>query len=258
VSKKATRQVHLTVVRDEIHLERLRRIGMFIGFGGMIVLVVGFILGLIRPANEILLYQGGALLLGLPMSQAGLFLINKYGRNPRPDRLLDQGLGKVVRNGRIYHFVLPVPHVLLSEFGIYVFLLKWQGGRIRADGDKWHQRIFFMRRLFGIESLGNPTRESKDDVKRLATFMKERNPDLADEQLPIIPVVVFTSNIRDLDISNAALPAFHYTKLRGYMRQQSEGNERLSREAFAAYQAIFDEEAGDVLSQSSEENGADE
>ena len=122
MSKKATTRAQLTVIRDEVRLERLRRIGMFIGFGGMGVLVIGFILGLIRPADEILLYQGGALLLGLPMSQAGLFLINKYGRKPRPDRLLDQAFGKAGRSGRIYHYVLPVPHVLLSEFGIYIFI----------------------------------------------------------------------------------------------------------------------------------------
>ena len=109
-----------------------------------------------------------------------------------------------------------------------------------------------MRRLFGTESLGDPAREAADSVKRLATFMKEKDPALASDTLPITAVAVFTSNIRDLDIANANMPAFHYTKLRGYMRQQLERSDRLSREAFSAYQAIFDAEAGDVLSQSTE------
>lgn len=258
MTKKTVKPSRLTVVRDEVRLDRLRRIGLGIGFGGMGVLVVGFLMGIFMPAEQILTIQLGALVLGLPLSQVGLFLINKYGRNPRPDRLLDQGLGRAVRNSRIYHFALPAPHVLLSEVGLYVFVLKWQGGKIQARGETFKQRIFFMRKIFGTESLGNPAREAADNVRSLTAFIEKQDPTWAERDLPIQPVIVFTTNIRDLDIGEAALPAFHYTKLRGYMRQQLERLPRLPRADFESLQAALDAGAGQALNQSIEEEGVEE
>ncbi len=258
MTKKTTRSPRLTVIRDEARLGRLRRIGLTVGFVGMGVLVVGFLLGIFLPAEQILVIQGVALLLGLPMSQVGLYLINKYARNPRPDRLLDQGLGRAARHGRIYHFVLPAPHVLLTDFGVYVFVLKWQGGRIQASGDYFRQRIFFMRRIFGTESLGKPAKEAADNVRAVAGFIARQDPTLAERELPIRAVIVFTTNIRDLDLADATVPAYHYTKLRGYMRQEMERQPRLARADVEAIQTIFDAAAGQALGQSTEAEAVEE
>lgn len=243
MSKTVTPRTRLTILRDERRILRLRRIGLYVGFGGMVVLIAGFLLGIFSSGQQILLYQGLAMLIGLPMSQGGLYLINRYARNPRPDQLLDQALGKTVSNGRIYHYLLPAPHVLLADNGLMVFVLKYQGGKIHADGDQWQQKIFFMRKLFGTESLGNPTRDAERASSDLANYLQKVAPEVAQKNIPIQPIIVFTTNINDLDVKGSRIPALHYTKLRGYMKQTMTHNAPLSRADYAALQAAFDQAA---------------
>ena len=243
MSKTVTPKTRLTILRDDERIQRLRRIGLYVGFGGMLVLIAGFLLGIFSRGQEILLYQGLAMLIGLPMSQGGLYLINRYGRNPRPDQLLDQALGKTVSNGRIYHYLLPASHVLLTDNGLLVFVLKYQGGKIRADGDQWHQKIFFMRKLFGTESLGNPTREAERASSDVTHYLQKYAPELAEKDIGIQPVIVFTTNINDLDVKASRIPAMHYSKLRGYMKQFIPGSVPLSKADYATLQAAFDRAA---------------
>ena len=84
MSKTTVSKTRLTIFRDERRIQRLRRIGLYVGFGGMLILIAGFLVGIFYQAQQILLYQGLAMLLGLPMSQGGLYLINRYARDPRP------------------------------------------------------------------------------------------------------------------------------------------------------------------------------
>lgn len=240
MSKTTVKKARLTIFRDDRRIQRLRRIGLYIGFGGMLVLIAGFLVGIFYQAEQILLYQGLAMLIGLPMSQGGLYLINRYARDPRPDQLLDQGLGKTIPNGRIYHYLLPTPHVLLTENGPIVFVLKYQGGKISADGDQWHQKIFFMRKLFGTESLGNPTRDAQRAVDDLTAYLQQQAPELAQKELLVQPVIVFTTNINDLDVKDSRIPALHYTKLRGFIKQFMGTNTPLTKGDYAALQAAFD------------------
>ncbi len=236
----------MTILRDERRIQRLRRVGLYVGFGGMVVLIVGFLLGIFSSGQQILLYQGLAMLIGLPMSQGGLYLINRYGRSPRPDQLLDQALGKTVSNGRIYHYLLPTPHVLLSDNGLIVFVLKYQGGKIRADGDQWQQKIFFMRKLFGTESLGNPTRDAERAGADLSNYLQKVAPEVAQKNIGIQPVIVFTTNINDLDVKESRIPAMHYTKLRGYMKQTMTNSAPLPKADYAALQAALDQAAANL------------
>ncbi|MCA9940558.1 MAG: NERD domain-containing protein [Anaerolineales bacterium] len=256
MSKTTVSKTRLTIFRDERRIQRLRRIGLYVGFGGMLILIAGFLVGIFYQAQQILLYQGLAMLLGLPMSQGGLYLINRYARDPRPDQLLDQGLGKTIPNGRIYHYLLPAPHVLLTENGPVVFVLKYQGGKISASGDTWHQKIFFMRKLFGTESLGNPTRDAERAVGSLNAYLRKHVPALTAKELPIHAVIVFTTNINDLDVKDSRIPALHYTKLRGFMKQFMGTHALIAKEDYAAVQVALDMAAA-KLPASSAENNAD-
>lgn len=243
VSKAVTsKQKQLVIIRDDQRIARWRRVSMFVGFGGMVVLVTGFILGLFFPAEQILLYQGLALLVGLPMSQVGLYFMNRYARTPRPDQRLDESLNKSV-NGRLYHFILPAPHVLLTEQALFVFALKYQGGKIQVTGDKWTQKIFFLRKLFGTENVGNPSYEVEGLVKRLREYIERVQPAFAGKELPIQPVIVFTSNQNDLDLQRSRLPALHHSKVRGYLKQYVP-SQPLSKEDVQVLEAVFDGATG--------------
>lgn len=234
----------MIVLRDEARILRLKKWGQYISITGFFLLVAALILGFVDPERFIWL-QVLALPIGWLMSQVGLYLAHRYMRNPRPDEVLDQAIRKAARQGRMYHFLLPASHVLLTPAGPIVFVLKYQVGRISVEGDRWRQRgVSILRRFFSQESLGNPTKEAEREVRALAAYISREAPQV--EEVPIGAIIVFTSkNIADLDLHASAIPAMHYTKLRGYLRQQGPG-EPLSRADYEVLRAAFDKKASHV------------
>jgi hypothetical protein len=102
-----------------------------------------------------------------------------------------------------------------------------------------------LRRFFGQERLGNPTREATLSVEAIASYLNKNAPSV--EEVPIGALIVFTSKgNKDLDLKNASIPAMHYTKVKGYLRQQK-GEAPMPDEVFAAVQAAFDKKAAHLL-----------
>jgi hypothetical protein len=235
----------MEIIRDEERIARLRRISQITSFLGMGALIIGMILVFVGDIQTVFTYQLLALLFGWLLSQIGIYLGHRYIRSPRPDEVLDQTLRKIARKGRMYHYVLPAPHVLLLPTGVMLFVTKYQAGNISVEGDKWKQRGLGLRRLFGQEQLGNPTREAENYIKATASYISKHAPEV--EEVPMAVVIVFTTKgNNELDLKDSSIPAMHYTKLKGFMRRRK-GDTPLPEADFAALQKAFDDKAGDLV-----------
>lgn len=235
----------MVILRDDQRIARLKRVSQITSFVGMGTLLAGLFLVFLPSTADLILYQLVALFAGWMLSQIGIYLGNRYLREPRPDEVLDDVLRKVARNGRIYHYLLPAPHVLLIPTGIIIFVSKHQSGNISVDGDKWKQTGMGLRRFFGQERLGNPSREAALSVEAVASYLNKHAPSV--EEVPIGAMVVFTTKgNKNLDLKNATIPAMHFTKVKGYLRQQKRETP-MPEEDFAAIQAAFDKKAAHLL-----------
>lgn len=234
----------MVIIRDDNRIAKLKKRSQQVSLIGIVMLVGGFILVFTGIPN-LIVYQTLALLGGWVLSQIGMYLAHRYSRSPRPDEVLDDALKSVARNGRLYHYVLPAPHVLLTPAGPIVFNLKFQVGRISVENDKWSQKGIGTRRFFGQEGLGNPTRETESMIKGLAGFISRQVPEL--EEVPIGAMIIFTTkNIESLDLDGSTIPAMHASKLRGYLRQKGLG-QPLPEEEYEALRQAFDQAAGDLV-----------
>jgi hypothetical protein len=235
----------MVILRDDQRIARLKRISQITSFVGMGVLLIGLFLVFLPNTENLFFYQLAALFAGWMLSQIGIYLGHRYLREPRPDEVLDEVLKKLARDGRIYHYLLPAAHVLLIPTGIIVFIPKYQGGDISVDGDKWKQGGMGLRRFFGQERLGNPTREAMLSVEAIANYLNKNAPSV--EEVPIGALIVFTNKgNKNLDLKKSSIPAMHYTKVKGYLRQQK-GEKPMPEEDFAAIQAAFDKKAAHLL-----------
>ena len=231
----------MVILRDEKRIERMRKTARIISFLGIAILLAGLAFIFLGDENAIL-YQIIALGVGWMLSQVGLYLGHRYLRTPRPDQVLDNALKKVARDGRLYHYLLPAPHVLLLPTGIVILVAKYQVGKISADGDKWKQGGVGLRKYFGQEGLGNPSKEADAQLKALANYIRKNAPGV--DEVPIAPLIVFTSkNIENLDVKNSRIPAMHYSKLKGFLRQQKGTLPPMSQEMYEAIRAAFDKKA---------------
>ncbi len=231
----------MIILRDENRINRLRKISQYANLAGMALLLGGLVLAFTNVEN-FFFYQLLALTFGWLISQVGIFLAQRYLRSPRPDQVLDEALKKVARDGRLYHYLLPAPHVLLIPRGIVVFVPKFQAGNITANGDKWKQTGVGLRKFFGQEGLGNPSREAEAMVKSVASHIRKYAPNV--EEVPIAAMIVFTTKgLKTLDVKKSRIPAMHYTKVNGYLRQQKKSTPLLPPEDYEAIRAAFDQKA---------------
>lgn len=236
----------MVILRDEKRIARMRRLSQITSLIGLAALVVGLILAFTAAPN-FFFYQLLALLVGWLFSQIGVYLGHRYVRSPRPDEVLDEAVRKVARNGRMYHYLLPAPHVLLLPEGIILFVAKFQGGKITAEGDRWKQTGVGLRKFFGQEALGNPSKDAEVMVGALANYLRKHAPEV--EEVPIAPIIVFTNKNAILDVKNANLPAMHHTKVKGFLRQQyrKEPTSSFPRAKYEAVRAAFDKQAAHLL-----------
>lgn len=242
----------MIIYRDEERIARLKKRSRRISLAGFLIMASGLIAYFLAPSlgefneRDVFLYETASLVIGFGLVQYGLYLQHRYVRSPRPDEVLDEALKSVGKDSVLYHYMLPAPQVLLTPAGPIVFVLKYQTGIIRADGDKWSQKGLGFRRFFGQEGLGNPTNDAEKMIKALAGYISRHAPDI--EEVPIGAMIVFTSKNRDeLDVSESRIPAMHYTKVKGYLRQQGKGDP-LPEDQYNALRSAFDEAAGDLVS----------
>ena len=97
-----------------------------------------------------------------------------------------------------------------------------QTGIITADGDDWSQKGLGLRRFFGREGLGDPTKEAEKMITALAGHISRHAPDV--DEVPIAAMIVFTSKNKDeLNVSGSRIPAMHFSKVKGFLRQKGRG-----------------------------------
>jgi hypothetical protein len=160
-------------------------------------------------------------------------------RKPRPDEVLDKALKSASVTGRLYHFAMPASHVLLTPNGVITFALKFQQGNISVDSDKWKQGGIGIRRYFGQEGMGNPSRDARFMLSAVSDQIKKNAPDLADTEIPMAVLIVFThEDKKKLDLKKSNFPAVHHSQVGQFLRQQK--GDPLSPEVFAGLQAVFD------------------
>jgi len=237
----------MVILRDEKRIYRLGRLAQVMSLAGLGVLVAGLLLLFLSDNPNVFLFQLLALIIGYGFSQVGLHYAHRYLRRPRMDQALDKAAGKFARKeGRLYHYLLPAPHVLLLPTGVAVLTAKFQNGRITAEGDTWKQTGLGMRRFFGRENLGNPSREAEAQVAQMRAYIQENAPAAADA--PIFPIIVFTAeNIDSLNVKESRIPAVHGSKLSSVLRQQTIALKPLPRDAYDALRAAFDAKAAHLI-----------
>ncbi len=235
----------MVILRDDDRVARMAKIGQYISFVSIAILLGGLALIFLGDENAVL-WQLLALTIGWSLSQVGLYLQHRYVREPRADKVLDEALKHVARDGRIYHYALPAAHVLLLPTGVVILHAKYQKGEIYANGDQWTQKGVGLRKYFGQEGLGNPTKEAERLLNSMANYIRKNAPEI--EEVAMAPIIVFTSNdIESLDVKESRIPAMHASKLKGFLRQQKDKLPPMPPEEYEALRAAFDKKVAHVI-----------
>ena len=193
------------------------QVGRWASLAGLGVLVVGMIVSLRSP--ELVWLTMVSLLVGFLSTTVGAYYANHWTRSPRADEVLTQALRGISNQYHFYHYLLPVPHVLLGPAGLFLFRPYLSEGTVTYDGKKWKQRFSWLRMLgfSGQDALADPVREALHDVQRFQGWLGRRLPE--DKMPSITPFVVFVRDGAELSVAETRVPVLRYKQLKRRIRR---------------------------------------
>lgn len=234
----------MTIVKNDKLIESRARIGRIAGLAGMGVLVLGLILSFQATPDRTEFFYGSyvALIVGIIISSIGIYNADKWLKEPRADQSLATTLKGLDNKNRLYSYLLPAEHVLLSPLGLTVFKVKRHEGQIECQGDRWRHRQSFWRAFSGFsrERLGNPSRELQYEMEKLSQLIGQKLPDTP---IPLDGLVVFSSPKAELNIQDCPVPVVALKQLKGSMRKAGKDS-RMSESVRRELERVLDEVAG--------------
>ncbi len=213
----------MKIVANTKLIRRNSLIGQITIFSSLAILVGSFLISIRYPNLYIIAYVG--LLLGFVLTQVGIYYGSRFGRSPRPDEMLNKSLEGMDNRYSIYHYILPVPHVLIGPAGIWVLQPKQQLGKVTYEKNRWKIKgggvIQGYLRLFGQEGIGRPDLEVKTEVENTEKYLHKVLPDV---ELPAIQaVLVFTHPQTVIEADEAPIPTVSAARLKEYIRSTAKG-----------------------------------
>jgi hypothetical protein len=160
---------------------------------------------------------------GIVVSQIGMYLGIRYGRSPRPDEKLDTGLKGLQNEFVMYHYTTPVSHLLVGPAGVWVVKPYHQPGQVTFEKNRWRIRGGgFMQgymRIFGQDGLGRPDIEIESEIHSIRKYFLKH---MDESQIPEInALVVFTNDLVELDAEAAPVPTMKLKQVKEFLRQKA-------------------------------------
>ncbi len=229
----------MKIVSNPKKIKRNYKIGLYTSLASLLFLFIAVGLTLTQSL-DLTTYSFVAMLIGLVLSQIGVYFANRWGKSPRVDERITQSLKGLDDRYTLYHFTGPVPHLLTGPAGVWVLVPQYQGGVITHDGKRFQQKgVGLFSRLVGQEGLGRPDLEAQSYEADMSKFLENE----LDEQVrpPVRSVIVFTSPKASVQVSDTPTPTLHVEKLKDFIRRKAK-EEPANMNAMKQVQDVLPEE----------------
>jgi hypothetical protein len=236
----------MIVNTNEGFVKNRGRIAKFATLLGFVALIGGFLIslqvtsdggqdGVPRTESWKLLGAYASLVIGLIAVNIGRYNNNRWGRRPREEEVLETNLKGLDYKFQLFNYQkhLPVDHLMLSPFGLFVIETRPQYGAIENTGDRWKRKggAWAVVQAFAEGGIGNPGKEALKAAMGVQKMLTNVLPAEEAAAIPIEPVVVFTSSMAKLTVTDPAVPVATPKDLKAFLR--APGNRtRLSVEQF--------------------------
>lgn len=211
----------MKIVSHPKKIQRYYKLGMYTSLGSLVFLFAAVGLTLYGGGKtDLTPYSFIAMIIGLVLSQVGVFFANRWGKSPRIDERISLGLKGLDDRYVLYHYTAPVPHLLTGPSGVWVLVPQYQAGTITYEKNHFKQTgVNIFSRWVGQEGISRPEMETKGYQQDLEKFLKKN---LTEEQIPPIhSVIVFTNPKAVVQAQDAPIPTMHVEKLKDFVRRKA-------------------------------------
>lgn len=206
--------------------------------GGLLLLLASVVLPLFKP--NLATPAVVLLIIGFSVSAAGVYLANTWVKKPRPEDSMEKALKGLSDSYRLYHYLLPCEHLLLTPSGLVVLETINLDGSFSYTQGRWKQKMSMNRALRFVfdERLGDPIARAQRCCEQIQHRLESKLGD--GFSIPVSPVVVFINPSTELEVDKAPIPVVTNRRLeKSIPRNQN----RLPGELYRQIQDILDQAA---------------
>ncbi len=209
----------MKIVSNPKKISRYNKIGLYTSLASLafLFLAVGLTLTF---RNDLTTYSFVAMVAGLILSQVGVYFANRWGKSPRIDERISQGLKGLDDRYTLYHYATAVPHLLTGPAGVWVLVPEYQAGTITFENDRYQQKgVSLLSRFVGQEGIGRPAVEAKSYQEDFEKYLKKCLPE---GNIPEVQAaIIFTNPKASVQAQEAPVPTLHVEKLKDFVRRKA-------------------------------------
>jgi hypothetical protein len=213
----------MRVFTNHALVRRNHNLGRALVFLGLGTLAAGFVISFTNPEAVIVVLA--AAFVGTLVSQAGITFLNRWGRHPRPDEVINLALKGLDDRYSVFHYGLGTDHLVAGPSGTYTISTRNDEGEISyEDGHIWQvrpKRGIFRRggrsELRHLET--EATRQANSALSALGRWLGES------DEMQVTPVTVFVSDAATVQIGPEVdhQVILHRSKLKDWLRRAGGG-----------------------------------
>ena len=231
----------MKIIKNEKLIKRNATIGNYLSLGALVVLGIGMYISIKR--TDLFPYALAALVGGFIMTQVGIYMGNRFGRNPRPDEKLDAALKGLLNEFAIYHYTAPVSHLLVGPAGVWVLLPYHQRGQMIFQKKRWQMKgggfLQGYMRIFGQEGIGRPELDAEGETSAVRKYLAKQ---MEEAEVPEVnAMLVFTSDDVEIEAADSPIPALKAKQIKDFFRQRAK-EKPIGQMQLAAVKAALPEE----------------
>jgi hypothetical protein len=204
----------MRVVTNQRFITRRRGIAQVLFIVSLVILIGAFVvnLNLIKVPDFIAIFVPlVALPIGLVTTIVSVRMTNLYVRTPHSEDAIREGLKGANKRDTLYNYLLPAPHVLVTQQGVYSFTTRFQDTPFKVEGDKWYNPkgrgpLAPLSLFFKQESLGDPFGQAKREAAGVQALVDKALPNAG---IVVQPAVVFTSPKTTLEVIDPTIPVVY-------------------------------------------------
>jgi hypothetical protein len=229
----------MQIIANESHIDTRRKIGERAPFAGLLVLALSVVLVFARP--EWIWQTMIVVWVGFLISLIGSYLGDRFVGPNAQHRRVPEALKGLDNSYILTMYQFPVPFVLIEPGGLTVMTIKSQGGVVKFENGRWQhrQKMGFLRRFAGQESIGRPHRTAEAEKEYLEGYLAKRLPEGV--EIPVRALLLFTNPDLELHANpeTVPLPALRAAELKRWIRKEPL-RPHLSNEARRALADVLD------------------